>query len=308
MSPDKKIFHCRPCNKEQDPYTTHKMFNGELICDRCYDYFIEFHDDGYNDLPAFWLPCKLKNEDTKLFFGVEFELESMVDDDHSIGVATRYIIENNNRFLSVHDDCSLDCGMEIITHPFTWNWMKTNLDIFNPIWALKERYNISGNMSTCGLHIHTSKEAYQPDHYAKLLTFFYGRTTYWKKFSERLNHKVFDSSEYYHGYSYIGKYKKSYLKTRAKYLFLDEYMAKTRGIQKNKYEAINDSSKDTIEYRLFQGTNNKNRFLECIQSIYGMFNFTKDMSIKKLSWNNFKKYLAKSPNDYKELLDKLVKV
>ena len=68
-----------------------------------------------------------------------------------------------DKFLYCKRDGSLDYGMEVVSHPFTWKWWRENRDtkIKQTLETLRKDGFVSHDPGTCGLHVHMAKGAFK---------------------------------------------------------------------------------------------------------------------------------------------------
>ena len=177
------IFWCRHCrknkNKSEMARITDRKYmlmckncaqlKGFSICPNCKGYYADRHcpcQDKKNsdqveinryNYQADWKPFRLSDSDVYLF-GIEFEVELNG--------------ESVNKLRKIYDkdwivfkwDGSLSDrgsgGVEIVTMPLGWEWMKKNenelMDLFN-ITELGIKARLT---NTCGMHIHINKDIF----------------------------------------------------------------------------------------------------------------------------------------------------
>ncbi len=125
------------------------------LCEACYykenakEYI---HDYNYKPEPEF-------HGTGPRFFGVELEINGSGTDEHNakrlLGFANR-----NAENLYIKRDGSLDCGMELVTHPMSPDYHMKKM----PWGEILEEARSMGYKShmahTCGLHIHISRRAF----------------------------------------------------------------------------------------------------------------------------------------------------
>ena len=87
-------------------------------------------------------------------------------------------------------------------------------------------------------------------------------------------------------------------------------MAKVKGRERSRYQAVNTTNEDTIEIRIFRGTLRKDRILANISLVQSLVEFTRDMSTQEvnkgsLTWLNYMFYTGTQKETYPELWAKL---
>lgn len=146
--------------------------------------------------------------------------------------AAEYIATNvSEEVLYLKEDSSVSTGFEIVAHPMTLAWSRSNF----PYEMLTEISNLgmrAWNDYHCGLHIHISRSAFRShSHLAKLLLFVYRNESEMVKFTGR-------NSVDYANYDY---YERANFVSRAK--------GQSHG---RRHVAINLLNTDTIELRVFR--------------------------------------------------------
>lgn len=180
----------------------------------------------------------------RVFFGVELEVESANDDIDRVREA-RKVKSVLGEFAICKSDGSLDDGFEIVTCPATIDAHKEHWDKF-----FKERWSNlrSYDTSTCGLHIHVSRQPLSEMQVAKIIIFV--NSPHNRKFIERI----------------AGRGSAHYAQIREK-KWVDVRQPRDR------YEAVNLCNKHTIEFRLFKGTLNKDSFFKALEFASALVEF-----------------------------------
>lgn len=208
---------------------------------------------------------------SKLYYGVEFEIE--LSQDISTQNIVRYIKTNQNNTLYCVHDGSLRKGVEIVVHPFTWEWLQSNPDELELIYKLQN--NGCSTPSTCGLHVHLSRGAFKNrEHIFKFANFIYQNKEFAYTISGRSNN------------SRVRRY------CSLSGGVLKNHIDGEEAIMRGKYHAVNFSHSDTIEVRIFQGTLDKHVFLRYMEFCKALFEFTKVNSLKESIYlDSFIKYV-----------------
>lgn len=228
----------------------------------------------------------------KYHFGIELEMEAPErgDTELSEGVATLYNLLGERIYLK--EDASISYGFEMVTHPHTLEEFQTQ---FN--WnALKEMTSLgfrSWDTTTCGLHVHVSRSAFDSrhnkvnKHQLKFIKFVYdnqrpvqalaGRETSYAKFNDkgRLVQKL------------------------------------EHGIGDGHFSAVNTDPDDTLEIRVFKGSLNPVRVLSAIEFVHASIEHTRDMRVspkdKPMAWTKFIAYVVQHEAKYPNLTTMLEK-
>ncbi len=216
----------------------------ECSCGRC-----GIHEYSYTPRPDF-------RGKGPLYFGIELEMEFEGHDWDGLP---------DDGYLYAKHDGSLTCGVEIVSHPASWEWLCSEgraawqqiLD-----WRLDRGYR-SYNTGTCGMHVHMSRDAFTTFHLYKWLQFFYQNPQF-----------ILDISRRSAG-------------TLARWASLDgpsatsDLIAKAKdGRGKSRYEAINLNNPHTIEIRIFRGTLHPSGFWRNLEFLRCLYNYTATVDAK----------------------------
>lgn len=221
---------------------------------------------------------KLDNENDNLFFGVELE----VDDGGEVNENARdvmRILNENSRFTYCSHDGSLDDGFEIITQPATIEYHKSLEKTYRKAFKhlLKKGYR-SHDTSTCGIHVHFSRDYYaenEEDNIAKLL---YLVEKFWDEIV------VFSRRDY------------RTLERYAKKIDADanEFIRvwNKKDHHSGHYYAVNISNPNTIELRMFKGTLNYDTYIAIIEFVNSIVRIAKEKTVSELQRLEFKEILT----------------
>lgn len=284
-------IECYECGEivHQD-YSTYDENTDKYYCNTCYDNLNEFINDYcYKPSPLFY------GTDNNMFMGIELEID---EGGHLSENAENLLnIDGKDRIYCKHDG-SLNDGFEIVSHPMTLHY-----HINNMCWSdiLEKCVNMgyqSHNTSTCGLHIHISKNSLGntfeqiDDTIANILYFV---EKHWQKmllFSRRTQENINRWATRY-GIEPDDTPKK--LLDKAKKNF-------------NRYQAINLLPTNTIEFRFFRGTLKYSTFIATLQLVYFICNFCKNVdNINNFNWLDFISYIEKSETQHNELIEYMKK-
>lgn len=166
--------------------------DGDTLCDEClysrreeqsseqsesgfifdHDYvpnYLFFNDNGRNSPQQVMIGSM-----PKIYFGIEIEAEAMSRSYPSDGA--ELITDRCNGLVYCKHDGSLNNGFEIVTHPMSFGYVKNHA---KPLWDSLSHLRRQGfrawTTSTCGLHIHISRNAFLSEaHLHKFMWFIYG--------------------------------------------------------------------------------------------------------------------------------------
>jgi hypothetical protein len=239
----------------------------------CSDDDAELYDHSYTPDYVFY-----GKTSENLYFGIELEIENNDDSDYLSD------INETNRILYAKSDGSLDNGIEIVSHPTTFDYFNENFNtVWNPILDSKNHGYRSYNTTTCGIHIHISKKAFSTLHLYKFMKFFYMNDKFIRTISQR-NSELLDewASNGATGDNIIKK-------------------AKNKIGNENRYSAINLQPYNTVEVRIFRGTLEAGSFRKNIEFLHALYYFTKTSGISKLHIDLFIRYIENNKKQYSNL-------
>jgi len=135
----------------------------------------------YDYDPIRWRYRWGKNEKKNhLLIGVELEIE--------MPESTRYdremqeiVVESLRdlpQFIYIKRDGSLYFGVELVTHPLSWQWLQENKEKWSKVFELKEIGFNSFNTATCGMHIHLGRDNISRYTLYKMAKFIYNPSNY----------------------------------------------------------------------------------------------------------------------------------
>lgn len=211
-----------------------------------------------------------------MWLGVELECEVRNDDtDRESKAAQLNEIINQGEIgkrVFFETDGSLNYGIEIISQPMSlpmhremWQWLN-NKDAV--------RHMRSHNTSTCGLHVHVSRNPLSQDQIAKMVVFVNDRN------NEHLIRSV------------ARRYAEGYCRIKEKEIGSAHYSS-------DRYEAINITSDKTVEFRIFKGSLKYESVIAAIEFAHALTSFTGDPSIgvSDLTTDKFLDYIDNKMKD-----------
>ena len=221
--------------------------NEEYYCYDCYEEIMDSrvikryhnHQDEYEFEKR--RTSKDREEGNTLYFGMELEVENIGFRMSNDGVA-RQLIDITDDFVYEHDG-SLDEGFEIISMPFTKDYMLNNLQ-FDLIKMLnKLKFKGFNSTDTCGLHFHMTKDNWMTTvQMASLMEYYRSELI---KLSKREEAKIRRWSSFY-----------TCLAKSELCRFGVNGVEREMEDNDSRYRALNIRNRDTIEVRIFKGTTN----------------------------------------------------
>ncbi len=219
-----------------------------------------------------------------LFLGVELETECEGSWTVDQGVAWVAKHSDKGRICYLKSDGSIRNGFEIVTHPMSLEWAMESFP-WEMLDGLRSNGFRSWTTTTCGLHVHMSRDAFAGDtHLLAFMLFAYrvkakliklaGRNSHWSSWEA-------DGDDY----SIEQKAKGDSGSTR--------------------YTAINTSNTATVEMRFWKGSLNPIQVKAAIQWCHAAWEFTRDITDPTaqgaLSWDAFVSWVSERSDRFPEL-------
>lgn len=283
-------FYCAGCEEyyHEDECNEH---DGNYYCNSCYEE-IEDDDDSSSELRNFSYKPTLKifktgkEKEPNLYIGFELETErdgSQTTRDEICRILNSNI-NKNDTFIYFKRDGSLICGVEVVSHAFTWEYFKEKEQQFESILQIlsNEGYK-SHDTRTCGLHVHINRKYFgntteeQNENIDKMILFFEYFKDEIKTFSRRSNynycHFLSDSA----GISD----KKSICNTK-----------KIKELKNNfgRYMTINVENSNTVEIRVFKGTLKKESFFASLEFVFNLARIIKNNDLNGITFSKVVNY------------------
>lgn len=297
---DNIIAECARCEKKILPTQLYASDGG--VNGYCLDCFLGVGlgscilSHTYKPIPVF---CHMSTEKESgkrklLYLGIELEIEHRAKDlaKSSYSLQSKYP-------LYVKHDGSLEHGLELVSYPQTAKYHQKVFNWYKLLKELREGKWTSYNNKRCGLHIHVNKTFFnEKDDILKIVLFF---------------HKCFDKIKVFakrHNVEYCKRWEQSLIND------VKQYKGGTPlgSANNDRYTCINLQNTNTVEFRIYRGTLNYERFLASILFTDAVCNFVKGYSIvffvnekhkSNLLWEKFIDFIGK--NDRYDFLKKYFK-
>ena len=213
------------------------------------------------------------------FFGVELEIDGAGESTAHANTLLK-IANQQEEYLYIKHDGSLEDGMELVTHPMDLEYQMKHMPWKEVCRKAAALGYLSHRIGTCGLHVHISRAAFgktdqeQDGPIARVLYFFEKHWEELLKFSRRTPRQLERWAARY-GY-----------RERPKDI-LDH--AK-KGCQAGRYTCVNLTNRDTVEFRIFRGTLKTNTIfatLQLLDRICDVAISLSDEQLRAMSWTTF---------------------
>ena len=264
-------FTCESCGE-----VYHVDYYGDngccLICSQDLENSDGLYNYDYKPDPVFY-------GDGDLFFGIELEIES---EGNNIYDAVQSLPD----FVYAKADSSINDGLEVVSHPLSWQWLQENKNQWDKVLNLRNDGFLSYKTDTCGMHIHLSKKAFSTLHLYKFLKMF------------------FENQEFI---TIISRRRASALEEYAS-LQSDESIVYKAKIKNNteRYTAVNLQNDESVEVRIFRGTLSPIGFWRNVEFCKAIYEFTKIASIKDITAKKFCDYVMNCKKEYLNLKQFLI--
>ena len=288
------FMNCPDCG---DDYPNDDMrwsgVRDEYLCSCCFGSSDHngIHDYTFKPNPIFYHAHGKENFSIRrmpqaLYFGVETEIELPYTGD--AGSAAESIADE---FFYCKHDSSLSHGFEIVTMPFTWEYMTKNRQRFLNMFGLRNEGARSYNTSTCGMHVHMSRSAFSHLQLLKFIVMFYDYPDFTFRVSRR-------TRSHFDCYARCEKPDN-----------VVEIARHNRATWSGGRGALNFSNSHTIECRIFRGTLNPYGWFANMEYLKSLFDFCTGHGLRDINPVNYLSWMEdhqqEFPNFYKVHMPRL---
>jgi len=271
---------------------------GDPCCSDCYDEYESpsgAYINNYEHKPSpNFLPKRIPKT---LYMGVELETDNY--DDTGGASDALHDLSNDEQLFYQKEDSSLGNGIEIVSHPATLDFHRTQFPWTRIAGTVGKHGGKSQDAGTCGLHIHFNKDFFgqqEEEVDTCTLRLLYLVERFWEQlvvFSRRSPEDMAAWSARYHQV-FRGMPLKGF--TEQKY-------------NQGNHMAVNITPEYTIEIRLFNGTLKVSSLLAAIELVHLLAYTAKDYNTERLynfTWGRLIQRAGKKkyPNLYNYLIDR----
>lgn len=322
---EEAMSSCEDCGTDLYEEDIHRM-GYDVLCENCYDYrnvqeqedddsssgYINDHDyrpmvEFHNDNGRKSTHQSMDGSVPKLYFGAEIEMESKGRMCPSAGA--ELITNMCNGLVYCKSDGSLSYGVEAVTHPMSYGYVQNHAD---NLWSSLDELRKGGfrawTTSTCGLHIHVSRNAFlNLRHQQKFMWFIYGgdmnsasgikqvsgsehiKTI--KKFAGRdSTWSKFDRDSFL-STSYDGRDKSGYdIYVKPSLMDIAKGVTKKgnpiNSYAEERYLAINRNNRHTLELRFFRPSLRPETIRASIEFVQCLFDYTEQVTANQVLKQN----------------------
>lgn len=301
------IAYCEHCGEwyDADMVAYEERYNMQL-CNYCYETLTTsqshseashnaIHNYGYKPNPIFH---KLDENEINRFIGIELEVDCGGKDNNKASQILA-IANCNSENIYIKSDSSLDAGLEIVTHPMTWDYHINAMPWEKVLQKCRELGYKSHDTDTCGLHFHINRDYFgdtytlQESCIAKIVYFFEVYYDYIVKFARRTTETAS---------RWAGRYKNTIAETVKAVATKDDFQKFFDSLSlNNRYRVINLENEDTIEFRIFRGTLKYSTFIMALKFVIEICDCAKFMSDEEFFNMSFKEFILKLDKENPEL-------
>ena len=207
------------------------------------------------------------------YYGVELEINHTGDDSYLLADKIQNL--DGGSTLYCKSDSSLSSGFEIVSHPLSLKKHKKS-KVWRDVMSLcrnDHAYSYKGD--ECGIHVHVGKQALSNRDWWKLIMFFEHNKRILRKFSQRSMRRLNQWAKITETKNHI---KNSIKRENNNDIYKSIIYCCKNDIPPSsangRYSAINVMN-ITVEFRLFRGTTNIDRFLNTIGFVDAIVEFVK---------------------------------
>lgn len=241
---------------------------------------------SYRPAPIFHTGMSEETSSSTPFMGFELEMEI----DGYVNEAAEYAVSRIGDRAYLKHDASLSDGFELVTHPHTLLGYRESFP-FDMLQVLVDDHKAkSWRTSTCGLHVHISRAAFQGlTHQAAFTHLIQDNPAQMSRLAGRTNSQWAKFGGETDG---MGKPVTIAKKVR-------------NGGTWDRYQAVNTLNRSTIEVRIFRGSMMTRRVMMALELVDAAFHYTRNKGAKaltsgQLTWPEFAKWL-RNRKEYENL-------
>ena len=333
-----RAYWCDSCGEYNSNYTGYVVDRGENYCEDCLAnsaYYCEdcdeynadgcdscvdgggrlIHDYSYRPDPIF----HSTSNGERLYFGIEIEVES--GRTFTLKDTAEYAQRLEDLGLAyLKHDGSLNNGFEIVTHPMSHSFYKSEdaQEFWKTLETLRNNYKVkSWDTSTCGLHIHISRNGFSGGaHMHNFLNLVYSNQRFyetlagrssdqWAKFTDNFQREYARDSEGNRIFTPEGGYEITSKRTFAHKLDMNR--------SSDRYSAVNTNNHHTLEMRIFRGTVNGDTVQAHLDLAHASVEYTRHLNSSAviagaLLAENFITYIELNQELYPNLYNRIAKL
>jgi hypothetical protein len=228
------------------------------------------------------LPLTFHGDDSSVYYGIELEVDKFT----LLEEAIQFFAPTSVPYW-IEEDRSVSDGFEMVFHPRTLSsWQEFEQPLQSITTKLRSFGGKSFNTTTCGIHVHRSKEDLSTLDLCKLIAAMVRLQGKIVRIAQR-------RSERYASFNKWDIHPDNASITYTKY--------KEGDLEKDRYVALNLKNSNTIEFRVFKGTLNVDTILAYIEFCDAFVCWCKEASVMSIftwtvsdMWESFVDFVTKS--------------
>lgn len=271
-------------------YGTHNDYCESCASDRCDCSECSPDDDddyyGHGAIRGYsYKPEPIMHGDGRYHLGLELEIEAPYRSD--VGRAAAIASEGFGDVAYLKDDCSINHGFEIVTHPMTHEYASQSFP-----WATLDKLREMGcDGDNTGIHVHVSRSAFDTaGHVYRWMKLIYRNRRDVQRIARR------KSDEWAAFSPYTSENIKSYAKATA---LINKGQAPRYGdgMYGERYSAINVNNYHTFEVRVFRASVEVEEVRAALDLVAASVEYTRDLTVAEIvhggwTWDNFMTWAA----------------
>ena len=254
-------FWCNNCEKIFSIEDRCIADNGWYYCPDCFDEVNLLHDYDYKPEAIIFHNDNDENNNN-LHVGIELEIQGK---NHCSFIKKAKEKFDETIFYFKHDGSLDDTGVEIVSQPMSYNFIK-HTDYWYDLFNLMFEYGMD-DVDNAGLHFHLDKNYFSE---SEIAVIDYIVNNFSHSFYQ-CGGRIFNSNSRY---------------CRTVYKNLEDWGKNTN--KDNRYQAVNLTNQHTIELRFCESTYEFDVFKERVKLIYAIAQFAKQYTLKDIyNWNEY---------------------
>jgi hypothetical protein len=273
---------CECCDRELYSWEGQEHGDYECLCSSCYEGCQIIHAWEWKPTPIIQVSQKNpKLVKDKLLYGVELEIEKTAHSNTLRYQMAHAILENvDDGYLYIKEDATITDGVEIVTHPFSWQDYRERREVWGEMFDLIREYGYGADTyDSVGMHVHMSKNAFTHLHLYKFLNFIYAmpHRNFIGSIAQRMDH------DYAMFCSMDTNNTKRFAKNKA-------------NCSEERHSAINLTGEDTVEVRIFASTIQLPLFNKNLEFLQSLYEFTRNSKVSHITIPQYWVYLNNNNN------------
>lgn len=242
------------------------IFKDKHYCEECHNKMVKYwkplHSYDYKPDNFYKTKTDSDNEEIPMYMGIEIEFNNLR--------RTEDVCTNNLMYFK--KDGTLDSGMECVSHPCTLNYHKNKMEWNKTLRSIIRAGGRSHNDGNCGLHVHINRDYFTAEEIERIQLFVELNRQSFIKISRRRNWERMCCAKSREDVNV------SQIKEDIKYR------------DDERYVAINNTNRNTVEFRFFRGTLKYPSFMSSLNIIDSLIRYIKKTNENELSFSAFLNY------------------